>query len=335
MIPDFLATSLGSEPGGVFYLHGEDGFRKEEAVRALVDAHLDPATRDFNLDELRGAEVSHERLASVMGTPPMMAEWRVVVLSETEALAGSPRARDHLLAVVTSPPPGLALILSCTVPQGSTAKFYRELGRRARSLEFRPIEGSELPVWLMDRARSAHSVELEEAAARALAQGVGSNLGLLESELRKLSGMVDPGGTVTLSEVRAAGTWIPRQDRWGWFDLVADRKTAEALNGLRILLDHGESGVGLVIGLGTHFLRLGVARSGGAPALERVLPPRQGWLARKYVSQARRWTPSELRGAIEGLLAMDRLMKASGFDDLHLLEAWLIERDVTREGEAA
>jgi DNA polymerase III subunit delta len=331
MIPDLLAASLGSEPGGVFYLHGEDEFRKEEAVRALADAHLDPATRDFNFDSLRGGEVSHERLASVIGTPPMMAEWRVVILRETEALSGSPRARDELHAVAASPPPGLVLILSCTVPQGSTAKFYRELGRGARSVEFRSVEGSDLPAWLMDRARSAHSIEIEEAAARALAQGVGSDLGLLDSELRKLSGMVDPGGVVTLAEVRAAGSWIPRQDRWGWFDLVADRKTAEALTGLRILLDHGESGVGLVIGLGTHFLRLGVARSGGGPALERVLPPRQGWLARKYNAQARRWDPAEIRRAIEGLLAMDRLMKASGLDDLHLLEAWLIERDVNRE----
>ncbi len=331
MIPDFLAGPLGSELGGVFYLHGDDGFRKEEAARALVEAHLDPATRDFNLDQLRGGEVSPEALASVLGTPPMMAEWRVVVLRDTEALAGAPRARDQLLAVVGAPPPGLALVLTCTVPQGSTAKFYRELARGARSLEFRPVDAPDLPGWLMERARAAHGVELEEAAARALGQGVGSELGLLDSELRKLSGMVDPGGTVTLAEVRAAGTMIPRQDRWGWFDLVAERKTEEALRGLRILLDHGESGVGLVIGLGTHMLRLGVALSGGTTALERVLPPRQGWLARKYASQARRWSAPEIRAAVEGLLSVDRLMKASGFDDLHLLEAWLIERDVNRE----
>jgi DNA polymerase III subunit delta len=331
MIPDSYKASLGTEPGGVFYLHGDDLFRKEEAVKALVEAHLDPATRDFNLDLLRGGELSHEQLASVLGTPPMMAEWRVVVLRDAEALAGSPRARDQLLAVAAAPPPGLALILSCTVPSGSSAKFYRELARVGRSLEFRPVDPADLPGWLMDRATEGHGVTLEEGAAWALAQGVGNDLGLLDSELRKLSGMVDPGGTVTAREVEAAGTLLPRQDRWGWFDLVAERKTGAALNGLRILMDHGESGVGLVIGLGTHFLRLGVARTGGSGALERVLPPRQGWLARKYSAQARHWSPEELRGAIEGLLRLDRLMKASGFEDLHLLEAWLLERDLKRE----
>jgi DNA polymerase-3 subunit delta len=325
-LPAELRTSLGDALGGVFYLHGEDEFRKEEAVRALVTAHLDPATRDFNHDSLRGSEVSQEQLASVLGTPPMMATWRVVVLRETEALAGSPRARDRLLEVVANPPEGLALVLSCTVPAGSSAKFYRELARLGRSQEFGTVDAGDLPGWLVDRAALAHGITLEEEAARALAAGIGAELGLLDIELRKLAGMVDPGGTVALEQVRAAGTRIPRQDRWGWFDLVAERRTDRALVGLRILLDHGESGVGLVIGLATHFLRMGVVKSSGPAALERVLPPRQGWLARKYAAQARHWREEELREAVEGLLRTDRLLKAAGFSDLHLLEAWLLEQ---------
>lgn len=330
-LPAELRTLVGARLGGVFYLHGDDAFRKEEAVRALASVHLDPATRDFNHDLLRGNEVSQEALASILGTPPMMAEWRVVVIRDTEALAGSPRARDRLLEVVANPPPGLALILSCTVPAGSTARFYRDLAKGARSLEFRPVEAGDLPGWLMDRALAAHGVTLDEGAARALAAGVGSDLGLLENELGKLSGMVDRGGLVTLAHVEAAGTRIPRQDRWGWFDLVAERKTEEALRGLRILLDHGESGVGLVIGLATHFLRLGVILGGGPGALERILPPRQGWLARKYASQARRWTPEEVRTAVEGLLEVDRLLKASGFSDLHLVESWILSCTPSRK----
>ena len=55
-----MTTTLDAYPrlrgqrGGTFYLHGEDHFRKEELIRALVDAHVDAATRDFNLDQLRG-----------------------------------------------------------------------------------------------------------------------------------------------------------------------------------------------------------------------------------------------------------------------------------------
>src|SRR5436190_6559545 len=121
--------------GGVFFVHGDDEFRKDEAVRALVAAHLEPATRDFNLDVLRGGDVDAERLASVLATPPMMAEWRVVVVREVEALVASPRVRDLLVALAGTPPAGLVAILVATVPKGSSAKFWKDLTVKARSLE--------------------------------------------------------------------------------------------------------------------------------------------------------------------------------------------------------
>jgi DNA polymerase III subunit delta len=314
--------------GGVFYLYGDEPFLKEEAVRALIEVHLDPATRDFNLDPLRGGEITDEGLASILGTPPMMAEWRVVVLRETEALASSARGRQRLLEVVQAPPPGLCLILSCTVPSGSTAKFYRDLEAIPRRYAFRPVDPADLPAWIMDRAEAAHSVVIEEDAARALAQGTGADLGLLTHELAKLSSMVEADAPITLAHVEAGGTRIPRQDRWGWFDLVGERKFPAALEGLAILLDHGESGVGLTGGLGTHLLRLAVLRSGGQAALTPLLGPRQAWLARKLQPQAQQWEPEALESAIVGLYKVDRLLKASGFSDRHLLETWLQEQAV-------
>jgi DNA polymerase-3 subunit delta len=322
------ARLLRKGKGGVFYLHGEDDFLKEETVRALIDAHIDPGIRDFNLDQLRGGEVGDEDLASILGTPPMMADWRVVVLRNTEALAGAPRARQRLLEVVQAPPPGLCLILSGTVPAGSTARFYKDLEGGARSHAFRAIEAADLPGWIMERLEANHGLTMDEDAARALAQGTGADLGLLTHELEKLSSMVDAGETITLVHVEAAGTRIPRQDRWGWFDLVGERRFPEALEGLEILLDHGESGVGLVSGLGTHLLRLAVLRSGGQAALTPLLGPRQAWLARKLQPQAQRWDPEALEAAVLGLHRVDRLLKASGFSDQHLLETWIQEQAV-------
>ena len=331
MIPKHLTASLGSDPGGVFYLFGEDEFRKEEAAGALIETHLDPATRDFNLDRLRGSDVDAEALASILGTPPMMAEWRVVHLRQTEALAGSARLRDLLLGVVESPPPGLALILSCSVPSGSKARFYRDLASGARSLEFSLVGPNDLPGWIMERAHEEHGLEVEEDAARALAQAIGSDLSFLARELEKLSTMVEPGDPVTRAHVEAAGIRIPRQDRWEWFDSVGERRIDDALAGLPVLLDHGESGVGLVIGLGTHLLRLGVAVSAGPKALEDALPARQRWLARRFTAQARRWRPDEVESALLGLLQVDRLLKAGGASDRHLVESWLLERHVHSE----
>ncbi len=321
--PD-LPASLAGARGGAFYLHGDDEFRKEEVVRALVEAHLDPATRDFNFDPLRGSEVDTETLASVLGTPPMMAEWRVVVIREVEGLASSARSRDILLQFVAAPPPGLALVLSCTVPQGSKAKFYRELARTARSLEFQPITAADVPGWLMVRGRDRFGIEIDVDAAQALGAAIGPNLGVLTQEMEKLRDFVGQRARVTVADVEAAGTSLPSQDRWRWFDLVGDGRQEEALATLGVLMGQGESGVGLVIGLTTHFLRLGIVAEGGAGALESVLPPHQRWLAKRLVAQAHRWRPEEIDDALEGLLRVDRLLKASPLSDEHHVEEWLL-----------
>ena len=46
----------------VYYFQGEDDFLKESTAREVMTAVLDASTRDFNLELLRGDEVSAERL---------------------------------------------------------------------------------------------------------------------------------------------------------------------------------------------------------------------------------------------------------------------------------
>lgn len=326
--------------GGAFYLHGEDEFRKEEAARELVAAHLDPATRDFNFDRLRGSELDIDHLASVLATPPMMAEWRVVLLQETEALASSSRFRDLLVETSTGTPPGLVLIMLCSKPSGSRARFYKDLAASARSFEFAAVGPNDVPGWLMTRAREVHGSEMEEGAARALGAAVGTDLGVLAQELEKLVAFVEEGAPITRDAVAAAGTHLPEQDRWQWFELVGARRFDEALGSLQTLLAQGESGVGLVIGLATHLLRVGVVGDGGLKALEQSLPSHQKWLARKLGSslraQARAWGHRELESALLDLLRVDRLLKSSGLSDEALLEEWLLTRmAAARTGEAA
>ena len=52
---------------GVFFFHGDAERLRDDAARALVEAAIDPATRDFNLDIYRGADVTPEALAASLG----------------------------------------------------------------------------------------------------------------------------------------------------------------------------------------------------------------------------------------------------------------------------
>jgi DNA polymerase III subunit delta len=321
---DKLLRTLREPPaaGGAFFLHGEEEFLRERASAAIVAAFLDDATRDFNLDAIRGSDASADDLASVIATPPMMASHRVVVVRDAQGL--SVKAREVVEAAAKNPIPGLVLVLTAAIPSGSKAKFYDELKKAAVSVEFAAVSADEAPDWLMEAAEAEHGLTMAVAAARGLVAGLGTDLGLLSSELRKLASYVDGRTTITPEDVRAVGGNVPRQDRWSWFDLVAERRWAEAVATLPILLEQGENAVGLVIGIGGQLLKVGLVCAGGPAALERELKSFERWKAKKLVPTARRWTLPEVDAAMGELLRTDRLLKSASLNDRQAMEELLL-----------
>jgi DNA polymerase-3 subunit delta len=323
-----LRTLEAQPPGGYFFFYGEEEYLREEAVMRVVSSHLDPATRDFNFDQLRGPDVDAEALASLLATPPLMAARRVVVIRDAQGL--SAKARDVVERVVQATPADLVLILSAAIPAGSKAKFYSVLQKHACAVEFAAVDALDAPGWLMERAQLAHGRSLEPEAARVLVAGVGPGLGILTAELEKLAAFVQERTEITAADVRAVVGSIPRFDRWAWFELVGERDIDEARRQLPALLDSGETGVGLVIGMANHLLRVALVCAGGTGALEQELKPYQRWLAKRIAPQARKWTLDELDAALSELLRTDCLLKSASMTDRQAMEELLLRLRVLR-----
>ena len=307
---------------GSIFLHGEEQYLRDDAATRIVGRLVDPATRDFNLDQVGGSEASPEGLASLLATPPMMAERRVVYLRDAQALP--PKARDVVTSAVRAPSPGVVLVITATIPVRSKAAFYGTLEKESLSVAFPALDPVELPGWLMERAEAMHSVKIEIDAARALAAAIGAELGVLSTELRKAADYVGERDSITLDDVRAIGGYIPRVDRWAWFDAIGERRFQKALQDLPELLDSGETGVGLVIGVASHLLRLGLLVGGGREGFDRNVPPRQRWLVNRLQPQAARWSIEEIDHAIGDLLRTDRLLKSASLTDRQALEELLL-----------
>ena len=105
---------------------------------------------------------------------------------------------------------------------------------------------------------------------------------------------------------------------------MTDRKFKEARRALDVLLDSGESGVGLVIGLGTQFLRLAIGVAGGQRALEEALPAHQKWLASRIARQVRGWSLEGVEHAIDDLHRADRLLKSTPLTETQVMEELLL-----------
>ena len=240
-----------------YYLYGEDDFLKEQAVRQLVEAAVDPATRDFNFEMRRGGELDAETLGSLLGTPPMMAERRVLVVRDVGALRKD--ARSMLDRYLKSPAPDAVVIL--VAPAG--AKTDKLLAEKAVGLEFDPLTGDRVPRWIKHHAEAELGTPITPEAVELLQSAVGSDLPQLAIELDKLASYAGSAAGVIDEAAVTAIVGVRRGETLGAFlDAVTARDAARALELLPGVMSQPKaSAVTIVMALTAQTLAVSWARA--------------------------------------------------------------------------
>jgi len=180
----------------VYYFHGEEDFLKEGLVRDLVAAALDPATRDFNLETLRGSEASAETLDTILSTPPMFAERRVVLVREVHALKKD--ARASVTRYLTHAAPDVVLVL--IDPAGE--KPDRAFAEHATEVACDHLAPHRVAGWIAHHASTVLDVQVTDGAVALLQEACGVELPALAAELDKLASY-SAGGPIDEAAVSA------------------------------------------------------------------------------------------------------------------------------------
>jgi DNA polymerase-3 subunit delta len=300
---------------------GDDDFRKHEALTRLLDAAVDPATRDFNLEVRRGSEISAESLGSILGTPPMLAERRVVVVRDATSLKKD--AKSAAEGYLDRPSPDVILVLVQVGGERADPRFGK-----ATTIVFDPIVGPTLTKWIAARAEKTFGVSITPEAIELLQNSVGNDLSHLNVELEKLASysngqMIDEAAVAAIVGVRREET-LP-----ALLDAVASRDAATALRILPSLLEQPKSsGVFIVMTLGMQVLGTGFARSRllrrkhqsqieselMAMMKESGAYPGRSWpdAVKAWIRTAPQWTDADLFAAAATLHAADRALKDTG-----------------------
>ena len=158
--------------------------------------------RDFNITVLQGAEVTFGQLRSTCDTVPFMAEKRMVVVdglltpfetrgaSRSGGRGVSPRERslgewDALADYLPRVPETTELAFTDRRLSESNPLLIR-IRPLAKILTFPLPIGPELRQWIARRA-AMREVEIEPRAVQALAENIGGDLRVIDSELQKLA----------------------------------------------------------------------------------------------------------------------------------------------------
>ncbi|GJG86004.1 hypothetical protein tb265_11850 [Gemmatimonadetes bacterium T265] len=318
----------------LYYFYGDDDYQKDDAVRQLLAAAVDPATRDFNLETVRGAEAEAGALGSLLDTPPMMAERRAVVLRDPAALKKDARAALDRYLERAAPDTVLLLV----APAGG--KVDRALLTRAGAgaFEFAPLREDRLLRWITHHASTVLGARITPEAARLLQEAVGNDLPQLAAELDKLASYAQGRSGDALAIDEAAVTAVVGVRRGetlaDLLDAVArqDARTAGALVP-HVLSLPKSSAVTAVMALATQTLALawGQARrtrgvsvsalGGNGPDAYMTLLKELGnaytgrpWgeAVRAWTGAVDRWTAPALDRALELLLQADVALKETG-----------------------
>jgi DNA polymerase-3 subunit delta len=312
----------------VYYLHGDEDVLKDEAVRALVERSVDPAARDFNLDQRSAPELDVEAFNALVNTPPMLAATRVVVVRGLEQLKKTAKLRQELLRYLESPNPTTVLVLVQAAGDPPDA----ELVRRTTAVAVEPLPPARVERWMAHRARQL-ALTLPPEAGALLLDAVGSDLSALARELEKLAGLAGDGSRPTTREDVASLVGVRRGETLqDLVDATLERRAADAARLVAPVLEQaGMNGVRILTALGTHLVGTALARAEldqGAPRarletrlmshLRAARPYGLGsWegTASRWARWAEQWSAPALERALRLALDADRALKSSTLTD--------------------
>ncbi|MFP8879726.1 MAG: DNA polymerase III subunit delta [Myxococcota bacterium] len=281
MTPEDLYSELESQLLRPAYLiTGEESLYREEAVEAIENAVFPDGPVDFDYERLDGATASGSDLLNAIGTLPVLASRRLIVLRMPPPKRGKAKDLDdpeptrgkakdlgdaiaESLDVVARGSDAVFVVVASNVE--GRARWVKLLGAEA-SVHCNPPKGLRaIAAWVNAEAKQ-QGISLGKGAAALLAERTGPNLMMLRHEIAKAALFAGPGEQVTSRHVAEATTDVAEEPIWDLTDAIGDGRIADAMAVLEKLLGAGGAPPAILGALASHFRKLLATRTGGKVA---------------------------------------------------------------------
>ena len=334
-------------------IYGEDTPAVEDATAELVQNAGPEDLRDVNCVVLQAERLRPDAVSEAAFVIPFMSDIRVVLVKgllttfeRRRGRAGSGggsggraggRGRDPLgawtdfIQQLPSLPPTTHLAFADDGLAGNNP-MLRKLKPLSTIREFSLPRDREMPGWIADRARTI-DVSIDRAACATLADAVGRQPMLIDSELRKLSLYCD-GRPIRVDDVQTMVAYVREANIFQGVDAVIDGRTGVALRLIGRIMDDGNSAA-YVMAMLTRQVRLLLLAS---DLLAQRQPQEEigrrirvyGWALNKTLQQARRMSSDRLRYMHARLVETDLMLKTKPIDEQLALE--MLVADLTGAG---
>jgi len=312
----------------LYLLFGEEEFLIQEALDLIIEQVVDPGARDFNFNTLYCKDTPVSEIVNLAQTLPFMAEKRLVIAKEVDALKAADL--DELTLYLNDPSPSTCLVMVSNQGRYEKKAVVSAVESRGAAVRFYALLDREILTWIEGWARP-RGLSIQRDAAQYLWQAIGNDLQKIKNELEKVEIFLKGRKAITFEDVR---TVVGDFREYSSFDLAAalgQKNREKALLILSRLLQEGEAPVGLLGSIAWNFRRLLQAKAMEAAGMgpdeitRKLRPPVIFHQAGLFKEQMRRYTLVELREAFTVMVSTDRALKSSGLQGKLVLERMILK----------
>ena len=236
------ALSRGALPP-VLLFEGEEEHLKQSALSLLRRTVLMPGLEQMNETVLE--DPGTDELIAAAETLPFMADKRLVVVRDYPALVGRAEADDRLVSYLTSVPCSTILLFYCTGKPDGRKKLFASIRKAGEIVTFAALRGMELTRFVIGAFHEAGK-DCDERTAEYLVFTVGSDAGLLLSEVGKIAAFAEGRSSVIAADITALATPSTECTVFQMVDAVVTGQKSRALTLLRNQLRSGTDPLGLL-----------------------------------------------------------------------------------------
>jgi DNA polymerase III subunit delta len=225
----------------IFLLTGQDVWQQRKYLQGLIEKHLEPEWREFNLELFNGDECDPSRILESWLTPPFWGECRLLQVE----FQRNPEALNTLMGVIGAyaeqhqpDSPNLLIMLSENVDK--RRKETKSLIKNIQHHDFQAIKSwnleKELYPWIEGELHKAGK-QISRPAMQYLTRALGADKYALQQSIEKLLLFLGPESQLEEKHVRALVT-PTEADVFSLLENIAQRQEAQALSYLQQQLLH-------------------------------------------------------------------------------------------------
>lgn len=311
----------------VYLFSGEEEFVKESALQTLRKKILPEGLETLNETVLN--DPTAVTLIEAAETLPFMSERRLVVVKDLSLLMNGRTGKDadseadRLVQWLENPPQDCVTLFYLRGEGDGRKKLFTTIAKKHAAVKFDLLEDKDIAKRIAKELKS-DGKKMDNAAVTELIFLAGRGLSRVLSEVEKLRAYVQERSTITVEDVRAVVTPSLESSVFRLVDAVIDRDLQTAGQLLTLLIEQGESTLGILAML-TRQVRfmayMKSMRDAGEPmqSIEKALAMNH-YAAQRTERQIRRFSAHTLMEAYQACVEADYSVKSGQARDRAALD---------------